>query len=127
MQSHLKSDTVTNVLGAASGCKLEKADRRDQQGFSIGCKKMLNSIFSPQILHHQHTRQHPSGAVWAVDVSSLLRCAPKNQCPSAVSAKASHVLIITSAGNGTHNPHILPSLCNPLLLTFISDPIPLIN
>jgi hypothetical protein len=51
MQSHLKSGTVTNVLlpalGAASGCKLEKVDRRDQQGFSIGCKKMLNSIFSP--------------------------------------------------------------------------------
>jgi len=60
MQSHLKPDTVINVLlpalGAASGCKLEKVD---QQGFSIG-QKMLNSIFSPQILHHHmvgHTHQ----------------------------------------------------------------------
>lgn len=63
MQTHLKLGMVTNVflpaLGAASGCKLEKVerfDRHDEQGFSMGREKMLNSIFNPQIHYHQHTR-----------------------------------------------------------------------
>ena len=63
MQTLLKLGTVTSVLlpalGAASGCKLEKVERfdgRDQQGFSMGREKMLNSIFNLQIHHHQHTR-----------------------------------------------------------------------